>query len=58
MIQQRMIPWGVLAVALLAGAEPAKEPVKSGPKVGDEIPGTFHPLNVTGPDAGQKRCLV
>jgi hypothetical protein len=48
----------ILTLALLAGAEPARAPLKSGPKVGDDIPGSFNPLNVTGPDAGQKRCLV
>jgi hypothetical protein len=38
------------SVALAAG-------LKSGPQVGDEVPGPFHPLNVTGPDAGEKVCL-
>ena len=32
--------------------------VKSGPQVGEKIPGPFHPLNVTGEKAGQKNCLV
>jgi hypothetical protein len=35
----------------------AAEKIKSGPQVGTEVPGPFHPLNVTGPDAGQKMCL-
>jgi hypothetical protein len=48
----------LLAVALLLGSVAAAAPLKSGPKAGDDLPGTFHPLNVTGPDAGQKRCLV
>ncbi|MBY0527361.1 MAG: hypothetical protein K2R98_28455 [Gemmataceae bacterium] len=47
-----------LAVALLAGSVLAAEPIKSGPKVGDDVPGSFNPLNITGADAGQKRCLV
>src|SRR4051812_40320866 len=31
--------------------------VKSGPKVGEDVPGPFHPLNVTGESAGKKNCL-
>lgn len=31
--------------------------VKSGPQVGEEVPGPFHPLNVTGTHAGKKHCL-
>ena len=31
--------------------------LKSGPQVGDEVPGPFHPLNVTGESAGEKACL-
>jgi hypothetical protein len=30
---------------------------KSGPQVGQKMPGPFEPLNVTGPDAGKKSCL-
>ncbi len=33
------------------------EPVRSGPQVGQSLPGPFKPLNVNGPDAGQKACL-
>lgn len=31
--------------------------LKSGPQVGEKVPGPFHPLNVTGPEAGKKHCL-
>ena len=31
-------------------------PVKSGPQVGEKVPGPFRPLNVTGPNAGEKVC--
>jgi hypothetical protein len=45
-----------VAVGLLAvpgyGAE-----LKSGPQPGQSV-AAFHPLNVTGPDAGQKACQV
>jgi hypothetical protein len=47
-----------LAVALLVGVAIAADALESGPKVGDKIPGAFNPLNVTGEDAGEKRCLV
>jgi hypothetical protein len=30
--------------------------VKSGPQVGDKVPGAFSPLNINGPDAGKKSC--
>jgi len=30
--------------------------IKSGPQVGEKVPGPFKPLNVTGPDAGQPSC--
>jgi hypothetical protein len=44
------------AVALVASVAFAAG-LKSGPQVGAEVPGPFHPLNVTGPDAGEKVCL-
>jgi hypothetical protein len=47
-----------LALALLAGGVLAAEGLKSGPQVGDPIPGVFHPLNVTGDSAGQKVCQI
>jgi hypothetical protein len=47
---------GVCAVALVGGFAVAAE-LKSGPQSGEKVPGPFHPLNVTGEDAGQKTCL-
>src|SRR5262245_39680118 len=51
-----------LAVALvvtlsttLASADDKQ--VKSGPQVGDDLAGPFHPLNVNGKKAGEKHCL-
>jgi hypothetical protein len=35
----------------------AEGTAKSGPEVGKTVPGPFHPLNVTGDNAGQKACL-
>jgi hypothetical protein len=48
----------VCILALLAGNVGRAEGPKSGPQAGQEIPGPFNPLNITGPDAGQKRCQV
>lgn len=31
--------------------------IKSGPQVDEKVPGPFHPLNVTGSEAGKKHCL-
>jgi len=45
------------AIVLCASLVTAAEPLKSGPKVGEELPGTFAPVNVTGPDAGDKTCI-
>jgi hypothetical protein len=42
---------------LFVGLADAQAP-RSGPQVGDEIPGAFNPLNITGPDAGARRCQV
>jgi hypothetical protein len=32
--------------------------VKSGPEVGKDLPGPFHPFNVTGKEAGNFHCVV
>jgi hypothetical protein len=42
---------------MLAGAGWAGGALKSGPQVGEQVPGPFHPLNVTGEHAGEKHCL-
>jgi hypothetical protein len=51
----------ILAVAFLAtlsaGLVLAAETIKSGPQVGEDLAGPFHPLNVTGSQAGKKNCL-
>jgi hypothetical protein len=50
---------GAFAVALLTmSAVVADEALKSGPEVGKNIPGPFHPTNITGAQAGKKHCLV
>jgi hypothetical protein len=47
----------LLGLVLLFGGVIAAERIKSGPQIGDEVPGPFHPVNVTGPNAGEKFCL-
>jgi hypothetical protein len=47
----------VFALALLGAAPAARaEAPKSGPQVGELVPGSFLPLNVTGDNAGEKHC--
>ncbi|HEY7309483.1 MAG TPA: hypothetical protein VH643_09010, partial [Gemmataceae bacterium] len=46
-----------MGFALLTGALFAADAVKSGPQVNEQVPGPFHPLNVTGEAAGKKNCL-
>jgi hypothetical protein len=48
----------IAAVALVLFASSAfAEDVKSGPQVGEKVPGPFHPLNINGEMAGKKHCL-
>src|SRR5688572_7085012 len=58
MKQLSMVAMG-LAFALFVGASLAEEKtsLKSGPQVGEELAGPFHPLNVNGKAAGKKHCL-
>src|SRR6516165_8954852 len=46
-----------LGLALVAGLAIAGDSVKSGPQVGQKVPGPFHPMNITGESAGEKACL-
>ena len=48
----------VAALAMLTGVTIAGGQLKSGPQVGDNVPGPFHPLNCTGKEEGKKHCLV
>jgi hypothetical protein len=47
---------GMAALFLVTGVFAAGT-ATSGPQVGKEVPGAFHPLNVTGSEAGKKNCL-
>jgi hypothetical protein len=46
-----------LAFVVTAGLAVAAEELTSGPQVGSQVPGPFHPLNVNGEKAGEKFCL-
>jgi len=48
-----------LALAVVTAGVRAEEAakIKSGPQVGEELAGPFHPLNINGEKAGQKNCL-
>src|ERR1051326_73022 len=48
-----LVASGLMLTSVYAGGGT----VKSGPQVGQDVPGPFHPLNVTGKDAGKKACL-
>ena len=48
--------FSMVVVGLLAGSSLGAE-LKSGPQVGESVT-AFNPLNINGPDAGEKRCQV
>jgi hypothetical protein len=49
----------VLALALCVGVAVAADDIKSGPQVGENArPKPFFPLNINGPMAAKKACLV
>jgi len=47
-----------LAVMLLVGGVMAAEALKSGPQIGDKVPGPFNVMNCNGPQAGKSNCQV
>jgi hypothetical protein len=57
MIKRLMVPAIVVCLACSALTVGATNPVKSGPQVGEKVPGPFQPLNITGQYAGKKHCL-
>jgi hypothetical protein len=52
-----LIRSAAVTLVLFAGSAFAADAVKSGPQVGENVPGPFHPLNINGSKAGQKNCL-
>jgi len=57
-MKHRMVAGVITAAVLVVAGATAGEALKSGPQVGKSLPGPFHPLNVTGKQAGNKHCLV
>jgi hypothetical protein len=57
MLRYGMSALAMVASALLLTSVYAGGTVKSGPQAGQDVPGPFHPLNVTGEKAGKKNCL-
>jgi hypothetical protein len=55
-MKKHLIAYAAL-VAFVGGVIAADAVVKSGPQVGEKIPGPFHPLNINGDQAGKKNCL-
>jgi hypothetical protein len=52
----RLVTTSALALVVLAGGLFAAEKLKSGPQVGEKVPGPFEPLNINGDNAGKKFC--
>jgi hypothetical protein len=48
----------VLGTAFVGESPESRVGLKSGPQVGESLPGVFHPLNVTGPGAGLRICQI
>jgi hypothetical protein len=53
----RIVALGLAFAMAATAAAVAADGVKSGPQVGKELAGPFHPLNVNGKAAGKKHCL-
>ena len=56
-MKHRIAVGASLTAALLVGVALAAEGLKSGPQPGTRLT-PFEPQNITGSDAGKKRCLV
>jgi hypothetical protein len=51
-----MVALSALVLFVLVGGLLAADAVKSGPQVGETVPGPFEPLNINGAHAGEKFC--
>ena len=56
MMRRTLLTASVLTLVAVLGVY-AQSGVKSGPQVGEKVPGPFHPLNINGEQAGKKNCL-
>jgi hypothetical protein len=57
-MKSRFIVGAFAVMALATAGVMAGDALKSGPQEGRDIPGPFHPTNLTGAMAGKKHCLV
>src|SRR5207249_1880187 len=57
MLRYAMLAVMVCGLALVGTGVYAGGKLKSGPQVEEDVPGPFHPLNVTGEYKGKKHCL-
>jgi hypothetical protein len=59
MRKQLTVAAALVAVVALVAANglTGQATLKSGPQVGQQVPGPFHPLNINGAKAGKKNCL-
>jgi hypothetical protein len=57
MKKHRIVLAGVVALGLVVSASLAGDKLVSGPQPGKKVPGPFHPMNITGDNAGEKYCL-
>lgn len=57
-MKQRIAVGASLAVVLALSSAMAADALKSGPQVGESIPGAFNVLNCSGKDAGKSNCQV
>jgi len=57
MTKMRLVAAALALAVAFGGVVAAEKSVKSGPQVGEKVPGPFQPLNITGPAAGEKSCL-
>jgi hypothetical protein len=46
----------ILAATLAFPGSLSAQALRSGPQIGEKVPGPFAPLNITGPNAGEKCC--
>ncbi|HKI37979.1 MAG TPA: hypothetical protein VKA46_39360 [Gemmataceae bacterium] len=51
-----LVASSALTLVVLTGSVFGAEKLKSGPQVGEKVPGPFEPLNINGEFANQKKC--
>jgi hypothetical protein len=57
MAKRMLMAFAIVALGAALSVVGAQEKLVSGPQVGGDVPGPFHPLNITGDAAGKKKCL-